>query len=59
MNKANDFLMIGSYICGLNSKLFLHTDKTFFCVLERLYINAEKQLHLILNQFMFVIFTSI
>ena len=37
MNKTNDFLMIGSYICGLNSKIFLHTDKTFFCVLETIY----------------------
>ena len=30
--------MIGSYVCGLNSELFLHTDK------NRL-INAEKHLH--------------
>ena len=22
----NDCLMIGSYVCGLNSELFLHTD---------------------------------
>ena len=27
MNEANDCLMIGSYVCGLNSELFLHTDK--------------------------------
>ena len=34
MNKTNDCLMIGSYICGLNSELFLHTDKnhSFFAV---------------------------
>ena len=25
MNKANTSLMIGSYICGLNSELYLHT----------------------------------
>ena len=30
MNKANEFLMIGSYNCGLNSELFLHTDKKHF-----------------------------
>ena len=34
MNEANNFLVIGSYIFGLNSELFLHTDKTFFGVLE-------------------------
>ena len=28
MNKMNEcLLMIGSYVCGLNSELFLHTDK--------------------------------
>ena len=27
MNKTNDCLVIGSYICGLNSEFFLHTDK--------------------------------
>ena len=27
MNKANDCLMIGSYVSGLNSELYLHTDK--------------------------------
>ena len=26
MNKANDWLMIGSYIFYLNSELFLHID---------------------------------
>ena len=41
MNKANDCLMIGSYVCGLNSELFLHTNN-FFCWSL---INAEKQLH--------------
>ena len=30
MNKANEFLMIGSHNCGLNSELFLHTDKNHF-----------------------------
>ena len=36
MNKTNHFLMIGSYICGLNCELFLHTDKncSFFLLLE-------------------------
>ena len=27
MNKVNDYLMIGSYICGLYSELLLYTDK--------------------------------
>ena len=27
MNKASDCLMIGIYVCELNSELFLHTDK--------------------------------
>ena len=27
MNKANDFIMIGSSICDLNSELLMHTDK--------------------------------
>ena len=35
--------MIGSYVCGLNSELFLRTDKNFFCLLD--YVYAEKQLH--------------
>ena len=43
MNKANDFLMIGSYICGLNGSYSCTLTKTFFFVLET--INAEKQLH--------------
>ena len=30
MNKANEFLMIGSYNYGLNSELFLQTDKNHF-----------------------------
>ena len=35
MNKTNDCLMIGSYVCGLKSELFLHTDKNhFFFLLE-------------------------
>ena len=34
MNKANDSLIIGSYVCGLNSELFLHTDKKLFFLLE-------------------------
>ena len=33
INKANDCLMIGSYVCGLNSELFLHTDKNHSCFL--------------------------
>ena len=37
----NDCLMIGSYICGLNSDLFLHTDKNH----SFLQLNAEKHLH--------------
>ena len=46
MNKTNDCLMIDSYVCGLNSELFLHTDKnhSFFAVRDQL-INAEKHLH--------------
>ena len=37
MNKANDCLMIGSYVCGLNSELFLHTDnhQLFFLLDEK------------------------
>ena len=27
MNYANNFLLIVSYVCGLNSELFLYTDK--------------------------------
>ena len=36
MNKTNDCLMIGNYVCDLNSELFLHTDKnnSFFLLLE-------------------------
>ena len=34
--QSERFLDIGSYICGLNSGYFLHTDKK---------IIAEKQLH--------------
>ena len=35
MNKSNDCLMIGSSVCGLNSELFLHTDKKqLFFLLE-------------------------
>ena len=26
INKMNDCLMIGSYVCGLNSELILHTS---------------------------------
>ena len=53
MSKENDCLMIGSYVCGLKSDLFLHTDrKHFFC--QRL-INAEKHLHLTLYLFMFAL----
>ena len=46
MNKTNDCLIIGSYVCGLNSELFLHTDKnhSFFAVRDQL-INTEKHLH--------------
>ena len=33
-NKTNDCLMIGGYVCGLNSELFLHTDKKVFLLLE-------------------------
>ena len=34
MSKADDCLMIGSYDCGLNSELFLHTyiNQLFFCL---------------------------
>ena len=42
MNKTNDCLMIGSYVCGLNSELFLHTDKNHWVYAV---INAEKHLH--------------
>ena len=31
---SNDWLMIGSYVCGLNSELFLHTDKNHIFLLE-------------------------
>ena len=35
MNKTNDCLLIGSYVCDLNSELFLHTDKNHsFLLLE-------------------------
>ena len=52
MNKANDCLMIGIYVFGLNSELFLHTDKKHIFLLEtNKLINAEK---LILNLFMFI-----
>ena len=35
MSKANDCLMIGSYVSGLNSELFQHTDKNhIFFLLE-------------------------
>ena len=35
MNKTNDCLMIGSYVCGFNSELFLQTDKNHsFLLLE-------------------------
>ena len=36
MNRMNDCLIIGSYVCGLNSELLLHTDKnySFFLLLE-------------------------
>ncbi len=45
MNKINHCLMIGNYICGLNSELFLHTDKNHsFLLLKRL-MNAENHLH--------------
>ena len=49
MNKANDCLMIGSKVFGLNSELFLHTDKKHIYSL----INADKCI-LILNLFMFI-----
>ena len=44
MNKANDCLMIGSYVCSLNSELFLYTDKKHIFSVRGL-INAEKQMH--------------
>ena len=34
MNKVKDFLMIGSYVCGLNSEFFRHNDKNLFFLLE-------------------------
>ena len=37
MNKTNDCLKIGSYVCSLNCELFLHTDKK--------HLKAEKHLH--------------
>ena len=41
LKNTKDCLMIGSYVCGLNSKLFLHTDKNHsFLLLE-----TEKHLH--------------
>ena len=45
MNKTNDCLMIGSYVCGLNSELFLHTDKNHSFFVVKRQINAEKYLH--------------
>ena len=46
--------MNGNQSCGFNSELFLHTDKKTISIFL---INAEKQLHFILNLFVFVIFT--
>ena len=44
MNKMNHCLMIGSYICGLNSELILHTDKNHrFLLLET--NECRKHLH--------------
>ena len=36
----NDSLMIGSYVCGLNSELFLHTVKNYSVLL----LETEKHL---------------
>ena len=44
MNKMNHCLMIGSYICGSNSELILHTDKNHrFLLLET--NECRKHLH--------------
>ena len=42
MNKAIDCSMIGSYVCGLNSELFLHTDKNLILETNKC---TEKQMH--------------
>ena len=45
--------MIGSYVCGLKSALFLHTDKNHFFLLE--INNCRKTIaFFILNQFLFI-----
>ena len=58
MNKANDCLMIVSYICGLNSELFfLHTDKnhSFFLLLETNKCRKEFEFSLYMYMFMFAL----
>ena len=45
MNKMNGCFMIGSYVCGLNSEILLHTDKNHIFFLQTLK-NAEKHPHL-------------
>ena len=53
MNKTNDCLLIGSYVCHLNSELFLHTDKNHsFLLFET---NAENICVLTLYLFMFAL----
>ena len=42
MNKT----MIDNYVCGLNSELFLHTDKNHSCcIFCWILMNTEKHLH--------------
>ena len=53
MNKMNDCLMIGSYVCGLNSELFLHTDKKHFFFLLETNIMQKSIWILTLYPFMF------
>ena len=40
-----DQLIIGRYVGGLNSELFLHTDKNHSFLLLETIMNAEKHLH--------------
>ena len=56
MNKANDYLMTGSYIFGLNNELFLHTDQNHIIFLLETNECGKAKSILILNLFV-IIFT--
>ena len=54
MSKMNDCLKIGSYVCGLNSELFLHTDKNHsFLLLEINKCRKEFESVHVCSQFIF------